>query len=348
VSVQLRTRGWTSDLRGPYSNTFACSGRRSAPTSPWGSDGHVTTSCGLFREAGGALAKEPDRFKTVVIDTVDELYRMCAEHICKRARHQAPRRLPDYGKGWGAISDEFQAAGRQAGRSGTRRVVYQPCQGPRDQEARRFDHDDDATVSGQGREFLLGSATSSSSRLGARRGWRSPHPPHERGPRTSRPARRTPVGTELTDPLPMDPKALREDIARALKPQSSNGAEPATKRGSGRSPRPRRHERRRRRGPSFRLDEAWDETEAPERQRQCARRRIQGHGHPIRLHREEVERRADAEDRAADRRRRIRGLSGLRVAFPHRDRSGSAGPRATSSCSDSSHPAVFIAPGPAR
>jgi hypothetical protein len=60
-----------------------------------------------FREIGADLAKDPGRFEVVVIDTVDELYRMCSDAVCTELGCKHPSDL-DYGKGWAAVADEFR------------------------------------------------------------------------------------------------------------------------------------------------------------------------------------------------------------------------------------------------
>ena len=44
---------------------------------------------------------------TVVLDTVDNAYRMCAEHVCKKHKIEHESDL-GYGKGWALINNEFQ------------------------------------------------------------------------------------------------------------------------------------------------------------------------------------------------------------------------------------------------
>jgi len=46
-------------------------------------------------------------FKTVVIDTVDNAYRLCSEHVCKEhgIKHESDL---GYGKGWSLVNGEFQ------------------------------------------------------------------------------------------------------------------------------------------------------------------------------------------------------------------------------------------------
>lgn len=73
------------------------------------------TSWGEFREAGAALAKGGHPFKTVVVDTTDELFRFCQDHVMQEHKIRHPSDL-DYGKGWSLLSDEFRLrVGKLAG-----------------------------------------------------------------------------------------------------------------------------------------------------------------------------------------------------------------------------------------
>lgn len=59
-----------------------------------------------FREIGAQLAQQEHPFTTVVIDTIDQLQKMCADDVLGSlgVRHASDL---EYGKGWGAITDEF-------------------------------------------------------------------------------------------------------------------------------------------------------------------------------------------------------------------------------------------------
>lgn len=48
-------------------------------------------------------------FKTIVIDTVDNLFNMCSSYVCKRNNIQHESDL-SYGKGWKLVKDEFMRA----------------------------------------------------------------------------------------------------------------------------------------------------------------------------------------------------------------------------------------------
>lgn len=60
-----------------------------------------------FREVGAELASGKHHFTTVVIDTVDELYKMCTDTVLRSLGITHPSDL-DYGKGWAAVTDEFR------------------------------------------------------------------------------------------------------------------------------------------------------------------------------------------------------------------------------------------------
>ncbi len=53
------------------------------------------------------IAEGNHQFKTIIVDTIDNAYRMCAEHICRKFKvdHEADL---SYGKGYALISAEFQ------------------------------------------------------------------------------------------------------------------------------------------------------------------------------------------------------------------------------------------------
>lgn len=60
-----------------------------------------------FATAAADLAKGEHRFKTVILDTADNAYKMCAEYICHKhgVAHQSDL---EYGKGWALVNNEFQ------------------------------------------------------------------------------------------------------------------------------------------------------------------------------------------------------------------------------------------------
>lgn len=56
--------------------------------------------------AGKEIAEGKHAFKTVIIDTVDNAYRMCAEHVCQKFKIEHESDL-GYGKGYALINNEF-------------------------------------------------------------------------------------------------------------------------------------------------------------------------------------------------------------------------------------------------
>lgn len=52
------------------------------------------------------VADTEHKFKTIVVDTIDNAYRMCLEHVCALNKIQHPSDL-DYGKGYGLVNNEF-------------------------------------------------------------------------------------------------------------------------------------------------------------------------------------------------------------------------------------------------
>ncbi len=64
------------------------------------------------------LSKGEHSFKTVVIDTIDNAYRMCAEHVCGRNGVDHEADLP-YGKGFSLVQNEFQRV--------LTKLAFMPC-----------------------------------------------------------------------------------------------------------------------------------------------------------------------------------------------------------------------------
>lgn len=56
-----------------------------------------------------SLLKKDTKFKTVIIDTVDNLYQMCFKYMCEDVLYiEHPQDEKDYGKSWGEIKKEFR------------------------------------------------------------------------------------------------------------------------------------------------------------------------------------------------------------------------------------------------
>ena len=62
---------------------------------------------GDFLDAGAEIARGNHEFSTIVIDTIDLAYKMCAEHTCKKAGVDHESDL-SYGKGFALVNNEFQ------------------------------------------------------------------------------------------------------------------------------------------------------------------------------------------------------------------------------------------------
>lgn len=68
---------------------------------------HPVNSWMEFREVGAELAAGDHDFTTVVIDTVDELYKLCQAQVMSDIGISHPSDL-EYGKGYGLVGDEFR------------------------------------------------------------------------------------------------------------------------------------------------------------------------------------------------------------------------------------------------
>lgn len=178
-----------------------------------------------FLAIGEALTKDRKHFQVVAIDTVDELYRMCADHVCAQLGVKHPSDA-EYGKGWAAVADEFRlrlgkisglgmgvwfishAVDREVNAKVGKKTVTQ------------------STLSGQGRQFLIGFvdfiflAT-----------WEGDEEDDKRVLRTQGSAHheaggRVPKGVEpLPDPLPLDAGVLRKAMAKSLSPKADGAKE---------------------------------------------------------------------------------------------------------------------------
>jgi hypothetical protein len=108
-----------------------------------------------FRLIGAALAEGGHSYKTIVIDTTDELFRYCQEYITTKHRIKHPSDL-DYGKGWTLLGDEFRLrVGKVAGLGlGTIFISHS-----KDKEIEKrigTTTKSVPTLSGQGGQFLIG------------------------------------------------------------------------------------------------------------------------------------------------------------------------------------------------
>ena len=53
------------------------------------------------------IAQGNHTFKTIIVDTIDNAYKMCAEYICRKSKIEHESDL-GYGKGWALVNNEFQ------------------------------------------------------------------------------------------------------------------------------------------------------------------------------------------------------------------------------------------------
>lgn len=67
------------------------------------------TSWKKFLEACGEVAKGEHDYKTVIIDTIDNLVTYCSEYICKENGVNHPSELP-HGRGWHLVTNELNRA----------------------------------------------------------------------------------------------------------------------------------------------------------------------------------------------------------------------------------------------
>jgi hypothetical protein len=62
-----------------------------------------------FLEACAEIAKGQHQFKTIIIDTVDNLIKFCSDYVCKQNKITHESEL-DYGKGYALVKQEFSRA----------------------------------------------------------------------------------------------------------------------------------------------------------------------------------------------------------------------------------------------
>ena len=59
-----------------------------------------------FLDACKQIASGDHQFKTIVIDTVDNAFKMCSEHVCSKHGIEYEGDMP-HGKGWGLVKNEW-------------------------------------------------------------------------------------------------------------------------------------------------------------------------------------------------------------------------------------------------
>jgi hypothetical protein len=154
--------------------------------------------------------RDDERFDTIVIDTIDELVKFCSEKVTRDLGIAHPSDL-EYGKGWGAVTDELRL--RVAALCSLGKGVWFISHAT-DQEVKKRVGSTTVTVpslSSGPRKFLSGFcdfillARSELGEEGETRVLRT------RATENYEAGGRVP----LTDPLPLDAAALRTDIERA-------------------------------------------------------------------------------------------------------------------------------------
>lgn len=189
------------------------------------------TSWKEFRELGAEIAedaKKDKRFEVVVVDTIDELYRMCADHVCAELGIKHPSDA-DYGKGWAAVADEFRL---RIGKLASLGLGVWFISHAEDREVKKKVGTKTVTqpsLSGQARKFLVGFvdfiflATWEGDEEKDVRVLRTQGAEHHEA------GGRVPVGAApLPDPLPLDAAGLREEMAKSLAPEAAaEKSEPA-------------------------------------------------------------------------------------------------------------------------
>lgn len=76
----------------------------------------------VMRAAVELLEKDKSQFKNVVIDTLDEAYRLAMQYVCKGAGIKHPSEKKDFGKTWGDIADAILDVTHRIQRTG--RGIY--------------------------------------------------------------------------------------------------------------------------------------------------------------------------------------------------------------------------------
>lgn len=180
-----------------------------------------------FLDLGQEIAEDAKkgadrRFDVVAVDTIDELYRFCSDHVCAQLGIKHPSDA-EYGKGWSAVADEFRL---RIGKLANLGIGVWFISHAEDREVKKKVGTKTVTqpsLSGQARKFLVGfvdfiflaeweGEEEDSKRVLRTQG--AEH--HEAGGRV-------PEGVApLPDPLPFDAVVLRKAMAQAL---SSGAAE---------------------------------------------------------------------------------------------------------------------------
>lgn len=173
-----------------------------------------TTSWEQFRSVGAELAAGDHPFQTVVIDTVDVLYKLCSDAVLERLGVEHASDSP-YGKGWAAIADEWQLRVSKLASLGLGVWFISHSVDERIEKRVGTITKTVPTLKGKGRDFITGFvdyillAESEQTQEGERRVLRTrPAENYEAGGRTM-------PGKPLPDPLPLDAQALHKAMDEA-------------------------------------------------------------------------------------------------------------------------------------
>lgn len=116
------------------------------------------TSWAEFKEYVNLLRADPsERFKTVVIDTVDIAYDQCMEYVGKRSGFSHPGEMNDFGKSWQMVSREFTKVINDLVHTGRGVMFLSHAKESEFQEATGAKHNKIIpTMSNQARNFVTG------------------------------------------------------------------------------------------------------------------------------------------------------------------------------------------------
>lgn len=108
-----------------------------------------------FKRYVKLLQNDGGRFKTVVIDTADLMYKRCFDHVCQERHFEHPQDENDFGKSWGLIKDEFVRGVTDLLNLGKGVIfISHARQEETKTRAGRTHHVTQSTLAGQGREVL--------------------------------------------------------------------------------------------------------------------------------------------------------------------------------------------------
>jgi hypothetical protein len=173
-----------------------------------------------FREVGALLASGDHQFKTVAIDTVDNLAKFCSDDVMQKMGLAHPSDA-DYGKGWAAITDEFRLRVSKLASLGLG-VWFISHSTDRDVQTRVGTKTvTQPTLGGQIREFIVGFcdfmflAEIETTEAGQTRLLRT-QPTENYQAKTRLPG--------LPDPLPMDAQIVTAELNKAMKKLTTGGS----------------------------------------------------------------------------------------------------------------------------